>query len=113
VFQPVLRILFIELALLQVLGTAIALWALSDLLTRLAAQHPAVWSGLGSPSLLRNNNPRSNLAILKWLWRRDFAALDAENSRKAARLRMLLAALALNFLVTLGLFIATGGRLAD
>jgi hypothetical protein len=109
-FRPVLQVLFIELVVVQVLGTVVALVLLSKLLNRLAAEHHGVWQSLGSATLVRNSNLKSNLAIIRWLCRREYQSLDAATARLGTILRNLGLALLVNTVVVLALFAAIGGH---
>jgi hypothetical protein len=99
---------FIVLFAVQGVGTAVYLFMISRLFSRLERQHPDVYESLGSPSLFLNNNARNNALVLGWLWRKDFGDLsDPETARSAALVRRVLVMLIASFVVLIGLFIAS------
>ena len=53
------------------------------------SRHPNTWEDLGEPSLGLTNNARSGLALLRFLWRRDYEALaDPDFIKSAEMLRI-------------------------
>ena len=57
-------------------------------LSRLRSRHLQTWEALGRPTLFLNNSITNCLAVLRFLWRRDYRALgDEEFARFASFLR--------------------------
>ncbi len=50
-------------------------------LSRLRTRHPQTWEELGRPGLF-HSNPGNVLAVLRFLWRRDYLALGDESFAK-------------------------------
>ena len=97
---------FIFLSAVQGIGTAIYLFLVGRLFNRLEAHHRSVYESMGSPSLVRNNNVRNNMLVLRWLWRKEYLNLpDRETVRCASHVRTLLLTLSVNFAILLVLFI--------
>ena len=46
------------------------------LLRMLRKRHEPTWTSLGSPSLVRNNTISNNMAVLRFLWSKEFLELD-------------------------------------
>jgi hypothetical protein len=50
-------------------------------------KHPDVWTSLGSPTLFLNNSPKNNIAVLRFLRRREYLRVgDAELTRRSIQL---------------------------
>ena len=70
-------------------------------------KHFQEWERLGMPSLVINNSPHSSLAVLNYLRRREYVALnDEEFTLQASRLWAFIRIYFLVFLVAVGLLIA-------
>jgi hypothetical protein len=99
---------FVVLSAVQGIGTAVYLFLMGRLFNRLEAHHRSVYESMGSPSLVRNNNFRNNMLVLRWLWRKEYLNLpDLETVRRASRVRALLLILSVNFAILLVLFFVT------
>src|SRR4030095_5262182 len=62
-------------------------------LSRLRTRHAQTWEALGRPTLFLNNSVSNSLAVLRFLWRREYRGLaDEQFIRFAAFLRGYLAA---------------------
>jgi|ERR1035437_5711222 hypothetical protein len=55
-----------------VVGLAMQHRLLKDMRTR----HAAVWESLGSPTLIMNNSVSNNLAVMRFLWRKEYQSID-------------------------------------
>jgi hypothetical protein len=98
---------FITLAAVQVLGTLAYLIQVSRLFRRLENRHKAVHESIGSPSLIMNNTPRNNILFLRWIWKREFQALeDSDSVALASLVRSLLIVLLSGFAVLIALYFA-------
>lgn len=74
-----------------VVGVPVYLVQASRLFRRLEKHHPSVHGALGSPSPFLRNNARNNVELFRWLWNRDFDALDrTETAELAGQVRTLL-----------------------
>jgi hypothetical protein len=59
------------------------------LLRILRAKHPSTWEALGRPTLIANNSPANSIAVLRFIWRKDYSELDdAEFTRLADAVRL-------------------------
>jgi uncharacterized membrane protein len=57
-------------------------------LREMRSRHPALWESLGRPTLVMNNSVSNGLAVQRFLWRKDYEALqDHEFVLLARRLR--------------------------
>jgi branched-subunit amino acid ABC-type transport system permease component len=73
-------------------------------LSRLRSRHAKTWETLGCPTLFLNNSIRNSLAILRFLWSREYRALsDPPFVRLAGFLRSYLAAYFVLFLSVIAL----------
>jgi hypothetical protein len=100
--SSVVALFFVILFGLVAVGIVIYLVLIVRLLARLRVSHPAAYEALGSPSLFINNTPRNNLALLGWLYRRDYSALgDVVTVRSADTVRTLLLAIMGSFVALL------------
>jgi hypothetical protein len=98
---------FIAVAAVQVLGTIAYLINVGRLFRRLEQRHKLVHESMGSPLLIMNNTPRSNLLFFRWIWNRDFRTLDNPESITLANLvRSLLVGLLCGFALLIALFVA-------
>ncbi len=96
--SALLPILFVTLIVSAVFGLALQ----HSFLTRLRTRHVQTWEALGRPALLLNNGLTNSVAVLRFLWRRDFQALsDSELVRLASILRLFLAFYVLLFVCTI------------
>jgi hypothetical protein len=99
--SALLPILFIALVVSAVLGLALH----HSFLARLRTRHVQTWEALGRPALLLNNSPTNSVAVLRFLWRREYHALgDSQSVRLAGTLRVFLAVYALLFVCTIVTF---------
>ena len=79
-------------------------------LSRLRSRHSQTWEALGRPTLFLNNSITSGLAVLRFLWRRDYRALgDEEFARLAGFLRGYMAAYFVLFVLTVAVFVTSIG----
>jgi hypothetical protein len=77
-------LIFVVLSALVVIGCAMH----SHFLREMRSRHPRVWESLGRPTLVMNNSISNGLAFLRFLWRRDYDALDdPEFARLGRQLR--------------------------
>jgi len=82
----------------QFAGTILYLVLVRKLLSRLETNHTATWQELGVPSLFLNNNPRNNLLVLRFLWKRQYLSLqDPAITQLASRVRGLVLVLLVSF----------------
>ena len=42
----------------------------------LRVHHVSTWQNLGSPTLVMNNTIRSGLSVMRWLWKKEYLALE-------------------------------------
>jgi hypothetical protein len=99
--SALLPILFITLVVSAVFGLALQ----HNFLTRLRKRHTQTWEALGRPTLLLNNSLTNSFAVLQFLWRREYHALDDSQSVKLAGiLRVFLAVYVLLFVSTITTF---------
>ncbi len=75
-------------------------------LRELRLRHADIWESLGRPTLIMNNSISNGLAVLRFLWRRDYESIDdPEFVRLARRLRIFnIAHIALFLLIVLSFF---------
>jgi hypothetical protein len=86
--HSLLPILFI--ALLVSAGVGFVLQ--HTFLSRLRTRHAQTWEALGRPTLFLNNSIPNSLAVLRFLWRREYQSLgDQQSVRLAGFLRGYLA----------------------
>ena len=86
--------LFITLVVAAVVGLGLQ----HRLLTRLRTHHVQTWEALGRPTLIINNSLTNSVAVLRFLWRREYRALDdSQLVRLAGRLRVILVVYVLLF----------------
>ena len=86
--------LFITLVVAAVVGLGLQ----HRLLTRLRTHHVLTLEALGRPTLIINNSLTNSVAVLRFLWRRDYRALDdSQLVRLAGRLRVILVVYVLLF----------------
>ena len=64
-----------------VVGLAMMHQFLRDMRTR----HVAVWESLGSPTLIANNSISNNLAVMRFLWRKEYQSIDDPDFVSLAR----------------------------
>ena len=103
----VVNIAFIAVAAALVIGTITYLVNAGRLLRRLMERHKPVHESLGSPLLIMNSTPRNNVLFFRWIWSRDFEALEDSGSVELASLvRSLLVWLLVGFAVLVVLFMA-------
>ena len=77
-------VLFFALLVAAIVGLAVS----QAFLREMRSRHPTVWDELGEPSLWMNNSIQNSLAVLRFLWRKDYEALgDPEFARRAEFLR--------------------------
>jgi hypothetical protein len=77
-------------------------------LSRLRSRHSQTWEVLGRPTLFLNNSIINSLAVLRFLWRRDYRTLgDDEFTRLAGFLRGYMVAYLVLFVVTVAVFITS------
>jgi hypothetical protein len=97
--RALLPILFIIL----VVSCAVGFVLQHAFLSQLRARHAQTWEALGRPTLFLNNSISNSLAVLRFLWRREYRGLaDEQFVRFAAFLRCYLAA----YVVLLALVVA-------
>ncbi len=61
----------------------------SSLMTSLRNDHPEKWQELGSPTLIKNNSIRSNIAMIKFLMKNEYLELNDHNlTNKCSFLRI-------------------------
>lgn len=79
-------------------------------LSQLRTRHAQTWEALGRPSLFLNNSVSNSLAVLRFLWRREYRCLpDARFVRFANFLRGFLAAYLVLFAVAVAVFVVNAG----
>jgi hypothetical protein len=84
-------VVFIAALAAAFLGILTYLVLVARLASRLRVSHTTTWESLGSFSLFSNNTPRNGMLLLRWLWNRDYGALDdAATIRLASLVRALL-----------------------
>jgi uncharacterized membrane protein YraQ (UPF0718 family) len=95
-------ILFFALMLAVIVGLVMQHFFLQEM----RSHHPDVWESLGRPTLIRNNTISNGLAVLRFLWRKEYQALDdAKFIRFAAFVRAYLIAYTVFFaLIVIGQF---------
>ena len=75
-------------------------------LSKLRTRHSKTWEALGRPALFLNNSITNGLAVLRFLWGRDYHALgDVEFSRFATFLRGYMVAYFILFILTVIIFV--------
>jgi len=74
-------LVFLILMAAAIIGFALT----SAFLKVLRERHPAVWESLGEPSLFLNNSIANSLAVLRFLWRKDYEALNDPDFAERAR----------------------------
>ena len=80
-------------------------------LSRLRTRHAQTWEALGRPTLFLNNSISKSLAVLRFLWRREYHALsDEQFVRFAGFVRGYLAAYLVLFGVVIAVFLTGIGR---
>ena len=80
-------------------------------LSRLRTRHARTWEALGRPTLFLNNSISNSLAVLRFLWRREYRDLaDNELIRFAAFLRGYLVAYLLLFVLVVAGFVLSTRR---
>jgi hypothetical protein len=78
-------IFFVILALVFVAGFALT----HAVLRRLRARHADTWEALGRPTLIMNNSISNSLAVIRFIFRRDYSDWDdPEFTRMADSLRV-------------------------
>jgi Trk-type K+ transport system membrane component len=84
----------------------------ADFLRELRSRHPAVWESLGRPTLFMNNSIANGLAVMRFLWRKEYEALnDRDFAQKARVLRTLSIAYLFLFAVIVVIqFYVSGGE---
>jgi hypothetical protein len=65
-------VLFTLLAVSCIAG----LVAMHFFLRCLRLHHVATWQHLGTPTLVMNNTIRSGLSVMRWLWKKEYVALE-------------------------------------
>jgi hypothetical protein len=55
---------------------AIAIYLQSRFLSILKGKHYDHWTALGSPSLIMNNSPSNNIAVIKFLWKKKYLEIN-------------------------------------
>ena|SRR5258706_6573507 len=101
--HALLPILFIALVMSAVVGFVIQ----HAFLTRLRTHHTPIWEALGRPTLFLNNSITNSIAVLRFLWRREYQTLGDHRSVRLARfLRSYLALYVILFTLTIGVFLA-------
>ena len=102
--SALLPILFVALVVSAVIGLILQ----HSFLTRLRTRHVQTWEALGRPALLLNNSLTNSVAVLRFLWRREYCALgDSQSVRLASTLRVFLAVYVLLFVCTIITFFAS------
>jgi hypothetical protein len=48
-------------------------------LNKLKEKYPNVWESLEKPSLLKNNSPKNNFAVQRYIFKKEYKALDDKN----------------------------------
>ena len=100
--QMLLLILFVLLLASCVAGLVLH----HILLSHLRSRHSQAWEALGRPTLFLNNSITNSLAVLRFLWRRDYLALDDDGfARLAGFLRGYMITYLVLFVLTMALFI--------
>jgi len=73
-------VLFFLLLVAAIVGLAVT----QAFLREMRSRHPGLWDELGEPSLWMNNSIHNSLAVLRFLWRKDYQTLgDPEFARRA------------------------------
>ena len=94
------------LFVLLMVGCVLGLILQFSFLGRLRTRHPQAWEALGCPSLFLNNSIGNSVAVLRFIWTRDYRALgDEQFVRFADFLRMYYAAYAILFALVVAVFI--------
>jgi hypothetical protein len=102
--HALLPILFIALFV----STGIGFVLQHRFLSRLRTRHAQTWEALGRPTLFLNNSIGNSLAVLRFLWRREYQSLgDHRSVRLASFLRGYLAIHFLLFLFAVVAFFMT------
>jgi hypothetical protein len=79
-------------------------------LSRLRSRHSQTWEALGRPTLFLNNSIANGLAVLRFLWRRDYRALgDDEFAGFASFLRGYMTVYLVVFVLTIAVFVTSIG----
>ena len=82
----VLPIIFAFLVMQLVVG----FYLHHSLLSQLKAKHADKWRELGSPTLIMNNSIKNNIAVLRFLIKREYLKLDDMELSKTSRLLLIL-----------------------
>jgi hypothetical protein len=102
--SALLPILFVALVVSALFGLALH----HSFLTRLRTRHVETWEALGRPALFLNSSLNNSVAVLRFLWRREYHALsDSQSVRLAGTLRVFLAVYVLLFVCTIITFFAS------
>jgi hypothetical protein len=106
--SPILPVLFVGLFLSAVVGLILQY----RFLVRLRTQHAEAWESLGRPTLFLNNSIVNGFAVLRFLWRKDYQALNDPQFATLARiLRVYLVAYVFLFLCTgIAMFVFGGSN---
>jgi hypothetical protein len=104
--RALLPILFITLLVSAGVGLALQ----HVLLSRLRTRHAQTWEALGRPTLFFNNSITNSVAVLLFLWRRDYQTLGDKGSvRLASFLRSYLTVYLVLFVFAVVVFFMTIG----
>jgi len=77
-------------------------------LSRLRTRHAQTWEALGRPTLFLNNSISNSLAVLRFIWRRDYRNMtDKQLIRFATFLRGYLIAYIVLFALVVTVFVAS------
>jgi hypothetical protein len=79
---------FVVLLALVFIGSLVFVVLKIRLLSLLRVRFPHVYESLGSPETWPNNTTRSEILVLRWLWRNDFSSLgEAPAIAQCAKVR--------------------------
>jgi hypothetical protein len=60
-------------------AVVVGLGLMHSFLQELKSRHPNVWESLGRPSVVANNSIANSLAVLRFLWRKEYKDLGDPN----------------------------------
>jgi hypothetical protein len=73
-------------------------------LRALRSRHESVWEALGSPTPFANNSMSNSLAVIRYLWRKDYETIDDPAFVSLARMLRIFSIAYLIFFVAIFVF---------
>ncbi len=65
-------IFFYSLVVMVIIGFVMH----NKFLNKLKEKYPTVWESLGNPTLLKNNSPKNNFDVQKYIFKKEYKTLD-------------------------------------